>query len=308
MTRHAALYLFALTTTLAIAATSPGHAQAEGCNVRTRVPWAAGGEGFFAEAIVSGPSCAHAVVLFLARRPGGMPAEPRNGWPVLPGSAIELADIGPVADVPALASARDTAAMTAALPAWLVERVRTLVPAKRDNLAARRAAGETRGDCGARVTMPWPQAGAGYVIEVFADGTDCNNAAFALVVRAPDGKPLFSLAMSAFLYNAYHLFKPVTTSDEMKAALRQWVQVRGETTGRLPEWPAGKAEGEIVSGGPNALSYMIDTGKQFDRDSWNALRAAKRPSFSLKVSPETGVDIVLMPDGRVIQAAAIWNN
>ncbi len=33
-------------------------------------------------------------------------------------------------------------------------------------------------------TLPWTAAGRGYVIDVFSDGTDCRNAATALVIRA----------------------------------------------------------------------------------------------------------------------------
>jgi hypothetical protein len=313
MTARVALHFLVLTAVFSVAGLSApapvrAQAQAEGCNARARIPWTKAGEGFFAEAIVSGPSCAHAVVLFVARRPGGMPARLLSYWPVLPGNAIEIIDIGPVAGVPALAGARDAAAMTAALPQWLIERLRTQAPSEHDDLAARQAAGETRGDCGARVTMPWPGAGAGYVVEVFADGTDCNNAAFALVVRAPDGKPLHSRAMSAFAYTVYQLPKAVTTKGEMAAALRDWIRPGNDTTETLADWPVGKTEGEIIRNTTSDTAYMINTDKRLTRETWNELRAAKRPMFGFKVSPETGLDLVLMPDGRVIEAGAIWTN
>ena len=129
-----------------------------------------------------------------------------------------------------------------------------------------------------------------------------------MVVRAPDGRPPYGHAMSAFGYNVYHLPKEVTTKDEMAAALRDWMHPGTDTTEGLRPWPAGTAEGEIVRGPPGGLSYTIDTGNKFTQLTWNALRAAKRPAFGFKVSPETGVTVVLLPDGRVIEAAAVWSN
>jgi hypothetical protein len=311
------LHLFAFIVTLcigALATVAPVRAQEEGCTARARLPWTAGGEGYFVEAIVSGPTCAHAVVLFLARGPGGMPpGMPSGKWPILPGNAMMKGDIGPVADIPTLASARDAVAMKAALLPWLAGRLRGLeVPKDPEDLEARRAAGETHGDCGARDTMPWPGAGPGYEVEVFSDGTDCNNAAIAMVVRAPGGRPLYSFATSSFAYTAYFT-GPVATKDEMLKALRSWVSARelsDRTTGeRFPEWPAGIAEGEMIRpSNPGGSTLNIDTGKRFDRESWNALLLAKRPAFTFRLGEHHIFVIVQMPDGSVIEAATIWTN
>lgn len=316
MTTRSALRSLTLAVAIcvgAFAAPAPTHAQSktqpEGCNARARVPWTAAGDGYFAEAIVSGPSCAQAVVVFVPRRPGGLAGRLDDQRTVLPGSAPMSLDVQPTTEVPALAGVRDAAAMTAALPGWLAERLRGLdapTPKDREDEAARRVAGETRGDCGARVTTPWPGAGAGYAIEVFADGTDCNNALLAMVVRAPDGKPLYSYAEAAVGYTRYHSAE-ITTKGEMEAALRQWIRPDNETTEGLVPWLADRAEGEYVSS-PGGTTHMIDTGKTFTRETYNELAAAKRPMFSFRVSEHFIYDVVLMRDGRVIKAAAIWVN
>ena len=48
-----------------------GTANAADCNARVSLPWEAAGPGYSGDAIVRGPTCANAVVLFVARRPGG---------------------------------------------------------------------------------------------------------------------------------------------------------------------------------------------------------------------------------------------
>ncbi len=295
---------------------APTHAQAQGrsdgCNARARIPRTAAGEGHFVEAIVSGPMCAQAVVLYVARSPGGMPASVTGPRPVLPGRQIESVDIGPTAAVPMLAGARDAMAMTAALPGWLGERLlRQPPPSPRDDLAARLAAGETRGDCSARVVLPWPGADAsgraGYAVEVFADGTDCNNAAMAMVVRAPDGAPLYSLAMGAVGYATFFMSAAPTTPGEMAAMLRQWIDPGADTTETLITWPAGIAEGEAIRNSAGTI-HMIDTGGKYTRETWTELQKARRPTFGFRVNEEMAVYLVLMPDGRVIEAATIWMN
>ena len=307
------LVLIAAFCIAVLGAPSPlqAQAQSEGCDAGARIPWAKAGEGFFAEAIVFGPSCAHAVVLFVARRPGGMPATDlfTGDFPVLPGSAVEDTDITPTAEVPALAGARDPAAMRAVLGPWLTERLRDKGPRTDDKLDARRAAGETRGDCGARLAWPWLMAGPGYTIEAFADGTDCLNAILALVVRSPDGKPLLGLAVPAWYFAPYYLSEAITTKDGMKEALRRWAAPCNgppgscdRTTEDLPEWPAGIAEGQDIIGSERWRIYT----KQLDRDSWNALRAAKRPLLEIVIGRESHAKLVLMPDGRVIQAGELW--
>jgi hypothetical protein len=46
--------------------------------------------------------------------------------------------------------------------------------------------------------------------------------------------------------------------------------------------------------------------QQLDRDSWNALRAAKRPLKAIVIGRQSHAQLVVMPDGRVIQAGELW--
>ena len=276
----------------------PGVGHAADCDARVSLPWKQAGPGYSGEAIVRGPSCANAVVLFVTRRPGGMPnwfrEEPDK---VVPGNAPLAMEIKPVAGIPALARARDAAAMSTALQAWLAERLRTQeVPKRPDKLAALIAAGPTRGNCSASKTLPWTEAGPGYLIDVFSDGTDCYNAATALVVRAPDGRPLYSNATPGFIVEIYH--SDLKTRTDMAKALATLATTPDGTTDFLPEWPEGETGREIKRG-----DFTTTVAKSFDRISWNALRKAKRPMLAVNYGIESAAFVVLMPDGSVVEVA-----
>ena len=218
-----------------------------------------------------GPNCANAVVLFVARRPGGELRFDDEPDKVVPGNAPIAMEIEPAAEVPALAKVGDAAAMTTALPAALREWLRAqAIPPKLDNRAALIAAGPTRGDCSVSDTLPWTAAGRGYLIDVFSDGTDCLNAATALVIRAPDGRPLYSAATPGFIVDIYN--PELKTRADMKKALTRIETMTEDTTGKLPEWPKGQTEREITHG-----DFTTTVVEPFDRASWNALRDAKRP-------------------------------
>lgn len=278
-----------------LALSGGGVAQAADCNVRVSLPWEQAGPGYFGEAIVRGPSCATAVVLFVARRPGGAPKwfadEPNK---VMPGNAPVAMEIKPAAGIPALAGARDAAAMNTALQAWLAERLRAQeVPARPANLAALIAAGPAKGDCSVSDTLPWTAAGRGYLIEVFSDGTDCTSAATALVIRAPDGRPLYSAATPGYIVEIYNT--DFSTKADMAKALGNVRWMLKDTTETLREWPADQTGREIKLG-----DFTTVVAEPFDRASWNALRAAKRPMLYAGFGIESSSIVVLMPDGRVV--------
>lgn len=273
----------------------PGLAQAADCDARVSLPWEAAGPGYSGDAIVHGPACENAIVLFVARRPGGELKFDDEPDKVVPGNAPVAMEIKPVAEVPALAGAGDAAAMTVALQAWLTERPRAQeVPQKPDNLAALIAAGPTKGNCTVSDTLPWTAAGRGYLIDVFSDGTDCTNAATALVIRAPDGRPLYSAATPGFIVEIYHA--DFRTRADMKKALAGIEAMTDDTTEGLPEWPEGQTEREITRG-----DFTTVVAEPFDRASWNALRDAKRPMLPVDYGVESAAFIVLMPDGRVVE-------
>lgn len=273
----------------------PGTAHAADCDVRISLPWEAAGPGYSGDALVRGPSCANAIVLFVARRPGGEPKFDDEPDKVLPGNAPVDMEIKAVAEIPALARAADAAAMTTALPNGLREWLRAqAVPQKPTNRAALIAAGPTKGDCSVSDTLPWTAAGRGYLIDVFSDGTDCYNAATALVIRAPDGRPLYSAATPGFIVDIYH--SDLKTRADMKKALAGIETMTEDTTEKLPEWPEGQTEREITRG-----DFNTTVAEPFDRTSWNALREAKRPMLPVDYGIESAAFVVLMPDGRVVE-------
>ena len=281
---------------------SPGIAQAADCNTKVSLPWETAGPGYYADVLVRGPSCADAVALFVARRPGGEPKFDEAPDKALPGNAPIALEITPVANVPALANAGDGAAMTKALPAALDAWLRAqAMPQKPTNRAALIAAGPTKGDCSVSDTLPWTAAGRGYHIDVFSDGTDCINAATALVIRAPDGRPLYSAATPGFIVEIYH--SALRTRADMKKALAGIETMTEDTTGKLPAWPDGLTEREITQG-----DFMTTVAEPFDRTSWNALREAQRPMLAVDPGIESVSLVVLMPDGRVVEVGRSRQN
>ena len=272
-----------------------GVAHAADCDGRVSLPWDTAGPGYSADAIVRGPDCANAVVLFVARRPGGEPKFDEAPDKILPGNAPISLEIVPVAKLPALAKIDDGAAMTKALPAALGAWLRAqAMPQKPTNRAALIAAGPTKGDCSVSDTLPWTAAGRGYLIDVFSDGTDCLNAATALVIRAPDGRPLYSAATPGFIVQIYQ--SALETRADMKRALTGIETMTQDTTAKLPEWPEGLTDREITRG-----DFTTTVAEPFDRTSWNALRQAERPMLAIDPGIESVSLVVLMPDGRVVE-------
>lgn len=281
---------------------SAGIVQAADCDARVSLPWEAAGPGYSGDAIVRGPNCANAVVLFVGRRPGGELRFDDEPDKVVPGNAPIVMKIMPTAEAPSLAKASDGAAMTAALPAGLAEWLRAqAMPQKPTNRAALIAAGPTKGDCSVSDTLPWAAAGRGYLIEVFSDGTDCLNAVTSLVIRAPGGRPLYSAATPGFVVEIYH--GELKTRADMKKALTRIETMTEDTTGKLPEWPEGQTEREITRG-----DFTTTAAERFDRTSWNALRDAKRPMLPVDYGIESVAFAVLMPDGRVVEVGRTRQN
>jgi hypothetical protein len=275
--------------------------QAADCAVRASVPWEKAGPGYSAEAIVYGPTCATAVVLSVVRRPGGLEMlydKPDRHDTVATGNAPIAIDLRPVTDISALATATGPSAMTAALRPWLIEQLRHRDGPKEPTDTKWRARGSAglAGDCSVRVVMPWKEAGPGYTVDLFSDGADCDNAVIAVVVRAPGGRPVY---VHANLANIWQIYFQIDNKTDMAKTLADIVK-SPRTTADLAEWPAGVTERSFK---PNDFRTM--PADEFDRTSWNALRAAKRPALVIPEGLESSLDIVLMPDGRVINAAIV---
>lgn len=148
-------------------------------------------------------------------------------------------------------------------------------------------------DCDAHEIIPWPQAGPGHAVEVFADGVECSNAAVAYVVRAPDGRPLHGDAVPAFAN--YLMREAIADKAAMAEQLREWARVPDDsTTEALPEWTDDDPDGQMKRG-----DFTTSPAPDFDRAGWNALRAEKRPMLVYIPGIETAVILALMPDGSV---------
>lgn len=293
--QYATMTLRSISLTVLFLTTLFGTAHAADCNTRLTIPWEKAGPGYFADAVVRGPNCANAVVLFVARRPGGEPHWYRDPPDkVVPGNSPVALEIKPVAGIPALAKVADAAAMTTALQGWLVQRLREQeVPKPPANLAALVAAGRTKGDCATSANLPWTAAGRGYRVDVFSDGSDCYNAATAVVIRAPDGRPLYSTATPGYIVETYS--NELATKADMAKALGNVRAMLEGTTESLAEWPADLPGREIKLG-----DFTTVVAEPFDRASWNALRAAKRPMLPVDFGIESASLAVLMPDGRIV--------
>ncbi len=98
-----------------------------------------------------------------------------------------------------------------------------------------------RTDCAAQALSSWGiAAGQVYEIGAFSQGPDCAKAVITLVVRAPDGQPVFATAIKA-LENGL-AFDGAKNSQDMQTRLQDWIapaQAGFTTSADLPPWPEG---------------------------------------------------------------------
>jgi hypothetical protein len=99
--------------------------------------------------------------------------------------------------------------------------------------------------CEAAASAPWPAAGKGIEIEATTLGPNCAQAVAVLVIRNGNGDVVYQKAFAAkFLL----VMSDVTSDDEMKPALANWVDVTFglSKTGQMPDWPEGADQPEFV--------------------------------------------------------------
>ncbi len=151
-------------------------------------------------------------------------------------------------------------------------------------------------DCNARYASAWePGNGQTYMIEAITDGSTCDQAIAAFVVRGPDGAPLY---YNIYQANQVMLLAGQPTKSDMEAALFQWtMQDAGAdgvaNTGSLPAWQAG---GES----PDAGEFPFYPDMAVDQTYYEQLRAAKAPMICYVQGMESLACLALYEGGLVM--------
>lgn len=137
--------------------------------------------------------------------------------------------------------------------------------------------------CTANALSQW-EVGASQIYQISAAsaGPDCAKAVITLVVRGPEGAPLFVTALAAGDGNL--AFADVKDGPDMQARLTSWIepaQASLTTTADLPLWPEG-ADGPLakpVEGISGTFPFVPDGETYAARATYEALRSAKSPVF-----------------------------
>jgi hypothetical protein len=154
------------------------------------------------------------------------------------------------------------------------------------------ASGATVQGCNASAAATWqPLKGRPYRLEAFSQGPSCARAAVVLVIRAPDGRVVWTHAAAA---EHLMVFVEVKTRAQMARALREWLSQSHtfRSTADLPEWKKGAeqpASGEFP--------FYVEPG--IDRDMYEGIRAAKQPVFCYVQGMESMACVVLDKDGQI---------
>jgi hypothetical protein len=122
--------------------------------------------------------------------------------------------------------------------------------------------------CSARRTVPWPAAGKDYSITAIVDGATCASASATVIVRRPDGVPIWSHTVAT---RRSLEFQHLATPKDLDAVLKSLLRIEDYVSDILPEWADGAPF-------PPRGWYAAD---QVTREQWNAVRAAKLPGPDL---------------------------
>ena len=144
--------------------------------------------------------------------------------------------------------------------------------------------------CSARRTVPWPAAGKGYSITAIVDGTTCASASGTVIVRRPDGLPIWSHTVAA---HGSLEFQDLIAPKDLDAVLKSLLHKEDYTSDILPEWADGAPS-------PPRGWYAVD---QVTRERWNAVRAAKLPVLIFTWGIETNHIYVLEETGGLREVA-----
>lgn len=147
--------------------------------------------------------------------------------------------------------------------------------------------------CGGVVWQTWaPVRNSVFRAEAFSDGPTCAHAVVTLVIRAPDGAPLWADAMPA---SQVMTFSQVRKSGKMTAALREWLAQSHlfRSSLDLPAWKKGEAA-------PIAGEFPFYPDEAVDRDYYEQVRSERLPVFCYVQGMESLACIVLK-DGAMMK-------
>lgn len=144
--------------------------------------------------------------------------------------------------------------------------------------------------CSARRSVPWPAAGKGYSITAIVDGATCASASATVIVRRPDGLPIWSHTVATQGSLEFH---HLVTPKDLDAVLKALLRIGDYASDILPEWADGAPS-------PPRGWYAAD---QVTREQWNALRTAKLPVLIFTWGMETNHIYVLEETGGLREVA-----
>jgi hypothetical protein len=140
--------------------------------------------------------------------------------------------------------------------------------------------------CAAQASRSWDVgADRALTVEVFTAGPSCANATATLVIRDPDGVPIWA---DAFIVPFNFMLRDATSAAEMTAALERWIDPAESTmhsTAALPAWaPDANNPGEEFPFVPSQ-TYGY-------REDYESLRAEDRPLLCLVSGGESMLCLV----------------
>lgn len=126
-------------------------------------------------------------------------------------------------------------------------------------------------------------------VEAFSHGPSCAKAAVTIIIRGPNGTPLWVDAMPA---SQLMQFQEVKNNRQMVDALRDWVSNPStfKSTADLPAWPKG-------ADAPTAGEFAFYPDKDVDQESYEQIRAARAPLFCYVQGMESMSCVVLQDGG-----------
>lgn len=149
------------------------------------------------------------------------------------------------------------------------------------------------GDCNAQASAPWAAAGSGYQAEALTHGKTCDMSVAVIIVRGPDGTPIFVSAHNA---RDVMVLAGMASAADMEAALKVWIdQSDGvlSTTGKLPEWAQGQDQ-------PSLGEFPFMPEPEIDRETYATIRADNTPLFCFVQGMESVACAVLVPADGVM--------
>ncbi len=147
--------------------------------------------------------------------------------------------------------------------------------------------------CGSAASKVWlPVRNGAFRTEAFSVGPSCPLAVVTLVIRAPDGAPLWADAMPA---SNVMTFSRVRGIGSMSAALREWLSQNHlfRTSFDLPVWTKGE-------GAPKAGEFPFYPDEAVDHEYYERVRAERLPVFCYVQGMESLACIVLK-DGAMMK-------